>query len=172
MKKVVNGQVYDTDVAATVASWNEEGCVAGVEVKVNVTLNRKYVIKDGVAPDEAMKVTSWGGISFDKEKIDHTRGAFFLSFETNSWGEEAKRIVPVSDEQAKEIVEKRCSFDEYVSLFGDPRGLVVTPDAVKKAVGEQSLRDYEEKRKVEKEREAANARVSELEARIRELENR
>lgn len=172
MKKVVNGQVYDTDMAATVTSWKEESHLAGVKVTARTTLNRKYVLKKGVAPDEALKVTSWGGISVDSEKIDQTRGEFFMSTETGSWDEEAKRIVPVSDDQAKQIVEKRCSFDEYVRLFGDPRGLVVTPDAVKKAVGEQHSRDYEEKRQVEKERDTAKARVSELENRIRELENR
>jgi hypothetical protein len=146
--------------------------VAGVKVTVDVTLNRKYVLKDGVAPKEAVKVYSWGGVSADHEKIDKAKGEFFLSFETGSWNEESRRIVPVSEEQAKEIVEKRCSFDDYVSLFGDPRGIVVSPDAVKKAVGEQRSRDYDEKLQVEKDRDAAKARVSELEDRIRELENR
>lgn len=172
MKKVVNGQVYDTDMAASVASWKEESHVAGVKVAVSVRLNRKYVLKEGVSPDEALKVSSWGGVSADREKIDEAKGEFFLSFETSSWDEESERIVPVSDEQAKEIVEKRCSFDDYVKLFGDPRGIAVTPDAVKKAVEKQRLSDYEEKSQVVKERDAANARISELENRIRELENR
>ena len=171
MKKVVNGQVYDTDQADAVASWNEEGCVAGIKLKVSVKLNRKYVLKEGVAPDDAVKVSSWGGISTDREKIDKAKGEFFLSYESSSWDEESKRIVPVSDGQAKEIVEKRCSFDDYVSLFGDPRGLVVTTDAVKKAVEKQRMSDYEEKSQVVKERDAAKARISELEDRIRELEN-
>jgi hypothetical protein len=172
MKKVVNGQVYDTNMAASVVSWKEESHVAGVKVTADITLNRKYVLKDGVAPEGAMKVSSWGGVSADHEKIDKAKGEFFLSFETGSWNEESRRIVPVSEEQAKEIVEKRCSFDDYVSLFGDPRGIVVSPDAVKKAVGEQRSRDYDEKLQVEKDRDAAKARVSELEDRIRELENR
>lgn len=172
MKKVVNGQVYDTDMAASVASWKEESHVAGVKVTANITLNRKYVLKEGVAPEDAMKVTSWGGISIDIEKIDQTRGEFFLSIESGSWAEESKRVVPITDDQAKQIVEKRGSFEDYVRWFGDPRGLVVTPDAVKKAVGEQHSRDYEEKSQVVKERDEAKARVSELEDRIRELENR
>lgn len=172
MKKVVNGKVYDTDMAATVTSWNEESCVAGIKVKVGIMLNRKYVLKEGVAPEDALRVSSWGGVSTDTEKLDKAKGEFFLSYDTGSWDEESKRIVPVSDEQAKEIVEKRCSFDEYVSLFGDPRGVVVTPDALKKAVGDQRSRDYEERSKVEKQRDAAVARISELEARILELENR
>jgi hypothetical protein len=172
MKKVVNGRVYDTDMAASVTSWNEETHVAGVRVKVSVRLNRKYVLKEGVAPEDALKVSSWGGVSTGSEKVDTTRGEFFLSFETGSWGEESKRIVPVSDDEAKSIVEKRCSFDEYVRWFGDPRGLVVTPEAVRKAVETQRLHDYDEKSRVEKERDAAKARVSELEDRVRELENR
>lgn len=172
MKKVVNGQLYDTDMAASVVRWKEESHVAGVKVTASTTLNRKYVLKEGVAPEDAIKVTSWGGISIDSEKIDHTRGEFFLSIESGSWDEESKRIVPVTDDQAKQIVEKRGSFEDYVRWFGDPRGLVVTPDAVKKAVSEQHSRDYEEKRQVEKERDTAKARVSELENRIRELENR
>lgn len=172
MKKVVNGQVYDTDQAETVTSWNEESHVAGVKVKVGVKLNRKYVLKEGVPPEEALKAHSWGGITIDHEKIDKAKGEFFLSFETSSWDEESKRIVPVSDEQAKEIVEKRCSFDAYVELFGDPRGVVVTVDALRKAVDKQRVSDNEEKSKVVGERDAANVRISELEDRIRELENR
>lgn len=172
MKKVVNGQVYDTDQAETVTSWNEESHVAGVEVKVSIKLNRKYVLKEGVPPEEALKVNSWGGITTDREKIDKTKGEFFLSYETGLWSEESRRIVPVSDEQAKEIVEKRCSFDEYVNLFGDPRGIVVTLEAFKKAVGDQRSHAYDEKLQVEKQRDAAKVRISELEARIRELENR
>ena len=172
MRKVVNGQVYDTDQADAVASWNEECCVAGIKLKVSVKLNRKYVLKEGVAPEDAIKVHSWGGVSVDREKIDESKGEFFLSYESGSWDEESKRIVPVSDGQAKEIVEKRCSFDEYVILFGDPRGVAVTTDAVKKAVEKQRRSDYEEKSQVVKERDAANVRISELEERIRELENR
>ena len=169
MKKVVNGRVYDTDMAASVTSWHEETHVAGVRVKVSVRLNRKYVLKEGVPPDEAMKVHSWGGASVDSEKVDTTRGEFFLSFETGSWDEASKRIVPVSDYEAKSIVEKRCSFEEYVRWFGDPRGLVVTPDAVRKAVAQQRSYDYDEKEQVVKERDAAKARVSELEDLIQKL---
>lgn len=172
MKKVVNGRVYDTDMAASVTSWHEETNVAGVRVKVSVRLNRKYVLKEGVAPEDALKVSSWGGVSTDSEKVDTTRGEFFLSFETGSWDEESKRIVPVSDDEAKSIVEKRCSFEEYVRWFGDPRGLVVTPDAVRKAVDARSTKAYEEESKLKAERDAAKARVSELEDRVRELENR
>lgn len=172
MKKVVNGQVYDTDAAETVVSWKEESHVAGIKVRVDVRLNRKYVLKDGVSPEEALKTYSWGGVSTDREKIDKTKGEFFLSFETNSWDEGSKRIVPVSDDQAKEIIEKRCSFDDYVRLFGDPRGFAVNLDAIKNAVKKQRLSDCEEKSQVERERDEANARVSALETRIRELENR
>lgn len=172
MKKVVNGQVYDTNMAATVVAWKEEGCAAGVKVKVSAQLNRKYVLKEGINPEDAIKVSSWGGISTDREKVDTTRGEFFLSYEAGSWDEESKRIVPVSDDEAKRIVEKRCSFEEYVSWFGDPRGLIVTPDAVRKAVEQQRAHDYDEKSQVAKERDAAQMRVSELENRIRELENR
>lgn len=172
MKKVVNGQVYDTEMASHVTSWKEESCLAGVTVTASITLNRKYSLKEGVAPEDAIKVTSWGSITIDSNKVDQTRGEFFLSIESGLWDEEAKRIVPVTDDQAKQIVEKRGSFEDYVRWFGDPRGISVTPDAVKKAVSEQHYRDYEEKQQVEKERDAAKARVSELENRIRELENR
>lgn len=172
MKKVVNGQVYDTNMAASVVSWKEESHVAGVKVTAGITLNRKYVLKDGVAPEDAIKVTSWGGITIDSKKIDQTRGEFFLSIESGSWAEESKRIVPVTDDQAKQIVEKRGSFDDYVRWFGDPSGLSLTPEAVKNAVKKQRMSDQEEQSQVEKERDAAKARVSELEDRIRELENR
>jgi hypothetical protein len=158
-------------MAAAVVVWEERSCVAGVTVKVSVTLNRKYVLKEGVAPEAAVKVSSWGA-STDRDKVDKAKGEFFLSFETGSWDEETKRIVPVSDDQAKEIVEKRCSFEEYVSLFGDPRGVIVTPEAIQKAVAEQRSSDYEERALVTKERDVARARVYELEDRIRELENR
>lgn len=166
MKKVVNGRVYDTDMAATVTSWKEESHVAGIKVTVSVRLNRKYVLKEGIAPEDALKVSSWGGVSADSEKIDRTRGEFFLSFETGSWDEESKRIVPVSDDEAKSIVERRCSFEEYVRWFGDPRGLVVTPEAVRKAVDARSAKAYEEEGKLKGERDAARARVRELEAKL------
>lgn len=172
MKKVVDGRVYDTDMAAIVTRWKEETRVAGVKVTVNVALHRKYVLKEGVAPEDALKVSSWDIVSADSEKVDRTRGEFFLSFETGLWDEESKRIVPVSDDEAKSIVERRCSFNEYVSWFGDPRGLVVTPDAVRKAVDARSAKAYEEEGRLKEERDAAKARVSELEDRIRELESR
>ena len=171
MKKIVDGRVYDTDMAASVATWTEEGCVAGVKVKVTVRLNRKYVLKEGVAPEDTLTVSSWGGVSADVGKVDATRGEFFLSYETGSWNEESKRIVPVSDDQARQIVERRCSFEEYIRQFGDPRGLVVTPDAVRKAVEQQRSHDCDERSKVAMERDSARARVSELEDRVRELEN-
>ena len=169
MKKIVNGRVYDTDMAATVTTWNEEGCVAGARVKVSVRLNRKYVLREGVAPEDALKVSSWGGVSADGEKIDRTRGEFFLSFEIGSWDEESKRITPITDDEAKSIVEKRCSFEEYVRWFGDPRGLVVTPEAVRKAVDARSAKAYEEEEKLKAERDAAKARVKELEAKLAEF---
>lgn len=172
MKKVVNGRVYDTDMAQIVVSWSEESYVAGVKAKVSVGLHRNYVLKTGAAPEEVLKTNSWGGLSVNKEKVDETKGEFFLSYETGSWNEESRRIVPVPDDQAKEIIERRCSFEDYVSLFGDPRGLIITPDAVKKAVSEQHQHDCDEKRQVEKDRDEAKVRVYELEARIRELENR
>lgn len=166
MKKIVDGRVYDTDMAALVAVWKEESCVAGVMLTTSVKLYRKYVPKEGVAPEAALKVYPWGGVSADSEKVDTTRGEFFLSFETGSWDEESKRVVPVSDNQAKSIVEKRCSFDDYIKLFGDPRGLVVTPDAVKKAVDARSTKAYEDESKLKAERDAAQARVHELEAKL------
>ena len=157
MKKVVNGRVYDTDMATSVVMWYEETHVSGITVKVRITLNRAYSPKDGVAPEDALKVYSWGGISVDTDKVDTTKGKFFLSYDIGSYDESSKRIVPISDAEAKSIVEERCSFDEYVRLFGDPRGLVITPDDVRKAV--------------EKGRNEAKTRISELEKRIQELEN-
>lgn len=172
MKKVVNGKVYDTEMAEAVVSWKEESHVAGVKAKATVTLMRNYVLKEGVSPDDAITVKSWGGISVDRTKIDWTSGELFLSIEAGLWAEESKRIVPVTEDQAKRIVEKRCSFEDYVRWFGDPRGLSVTPDFVKKAVEKQRMSDYNEKSLVVKERDAANARISELEERVRELESR
>ena len=157
MKKIVNGKVYDTDMATPVVKWSEETNVSGITVKVIITLNRAYYPKDGVAPEDALKVYSWGGISVDTDKIDTTKGKFFLSYDIGSYDESSKRTVPISDAEAKSIVEERCSFDTYVRLFGDPRGLVITPDAVRKAV--------------EKVRNEAKTRISELEKRIQELEN-
>lgn len=157
MKKVVNGRVYDTDMATSVVMWYEETHVSGITVKVRITLNRAYSPKDGVDPEDTLKVYSWGGISVDTDKVDTTKGKFFLSYDIGSYNESSSRIVPISDAEAKSIVEERCSFDEYVRLFGDPRGLVITPDSVRKAV--------------EKGRNEAKTRISELEKRIHELEN-
>lgn len=171
MKKVVNGHVYDVNMAAPVVRWEEISHMAGLTIKVEVKLNRKYVLKEGVAPENAIKVHPWG-TSTDYDKIDKTKGEFFLSYEADSWGEESKRIEPITDDQAKNIVEKKCSFETYVKLFGDPRGLVVTPEAVDNAVEQQRSHDYEEIRQAKKERDVAKARVSELENLVRELENR
>lgn len=157
MKKIVNGKVYDTDMATPVVWWSEETNVSGVTVKVRITLNRDYYPKDGVDPEDAIKVHSWGDVSVDKDKVDTTKGKFFLSYDIGSYDESSKRIVPISDAEAKSIVEERCSFDEYVRLFGDPRGLVITPDAVRKAV--------------EKWRNETKTRISELEKRIQKPEN-
>ena len=157
MKKIVNGEVYDTDMATSVVMWSEEIKVSGITVKVRIRLNRAYSPKDGVDPEDTMKVYSWGGVSVDTDKVDTTKGKFFLSYDTGAYDESSKRIVPISDEEAKRIVEERCSFDEYVRLFGDPRGLVITPDSIRKAV--------------EKGRSEEKARISELEKRIQELEN-
>lgn len=172
MKKIVGGRVYDSDNAFTVLNWSEESVVSGVKVKVQVRLNRTYCLKDGVEAADAVTTTSWGSTVFDKEKLDRTRGEFFLTFETGSWDEESKRVLPVSDEDAKAILEKRGSFDDYCKWFGDPRGPVLTMDAVKKAVDAENTRQYKSRREVEKDRDAAKARVSELEDRVRELENR
>ena len=172
MKKIVNGRVYDTDAAHSVLSWDEDSVVSGVKVRVRVRLNRAYCLKEGVEAADAVTTTSWGSTKLDEEKLDRTRGEFFLSFETGSWDEESKRIVPVSDEDAKAILEKRTGFDDYCKWFGDPRGPVLTTDAVKKAVDAANTRQYEARHKVELERDAAKLRVSELEDRVRELEDR
>ena len=158
MKKIVNGETYDTEMATSVVVWCEETRIyGGITAKVRIKLNRAYSLKDGVDPEDALKVYSWGGVSVDTDKVDTTKGKFFLSYDLGSYDESSRRIVPISDEEAKSIVEERCSFDEYVRLFGDPRGLVITPDSVRKSV--------------EKGRNEAKTRISELEKRIQELEN-
>lgn len=172
MKKIVNGRVYDTDDAHRVLSWSEDSIVSGVKVSVQVRLNRAYCLKDGVDTTDAVKPTSWGSMVFDMEKVDRTRGEFFLSFEAGSWEEESKRIVPVTDEEARKLVEKRGSFDDYCKWFGDPRGPMFTMDAVRKAVDAENRRQYEARREIEKARDAAKARVSELENRVAELERK
>ena len=173
MKKIVNGRVYDTDAAHTITNWNETvPGPGGVKVNVQVRLHRAYCFKEGIAPEDAVTTTSWGGVSIDIDKVDKARGEFFLSYEAGSWDEGARRIVPVTDDEAKGIVEDRCSFDEYVRWFGDPRGAVVMIDAVRKAVDARASKDYDDQRKVEWERDDARRRVEELEARVRELENR
>ena len=171
MKKVVNGRVYDTDTASTVLSWTVEQNVAGLQVTVQYRLNRMYQLKEGVQPEDAVKLTSWGGVSVDSDKIDRTKGEFFLSIETEGWGEKAKRVQPISDDEAKALLERRASFDEYVKWFGDPRGLIITSDAVRKAVDARSSKAYDDERALRAERDAAQARVRELEERVRELEN-
>lgn len=172
MKKIVNGKVYDTDMAAPVTGWTEEGLVAGVKVKVSVTLNRQHALKDGAEPEDALTMHDWGGVSVSSEQVDKAKGEFFLSFETGSWDEESKRVVPLTDDEAKRIVEARCPFDKYVDLFGDPRGIAVTPETVRKAVERQRSSDREERLQVVKQRDEERARVFELEERIRKLEDR
>lgn len=170
MKKVVNGRVYDTDAASTVLSWMEDSYVAGLHVAVQYRLNRMYQLKEGIPPEDAVKLTSWGSADISLDKVDRSRGEFFISVEFGGWAEDSRRIQPISDDEAKAIIERHASYEEYVRWFGDPRGLAPTLDAVRKAIDARSAKACENERRLTAERDAAKARVEELERRLASAE--
>lgn len=101
---------------------------------------------------------------------DKASGEFYVLSSDNGFNRASYSIEPVSKDEAKRIAEDFLNYDEYVKFFGDPEGadagLVRERD---KAVEEKKYAE-ESKEYWYKEYDKANHRVSELEARLAELE--
>ena len=101
---------------------------------------------------------------------DVASGEFYIVECTGGYTRESFAIEPVSRDEAMKIAEDFIDYDEYVKFFGDPEGddagLVRERDkAVEGRKQAEDLKEY-----WRKEYDRASRRVSELEARIAELE--
>lgn len=146
MRVVKNGRVYNLDYGKyeTVARLPERlqrNAVGNLTVNVSVELRR-----------------------------DVASGEFYILEYANGYTRENFAVTPVTRDQAAKIAEDFLDYEEYVKFFGDPEG----PDA-----GLVRERDaaVDAKREAERSKDywygeygKANKRVSELEARIAELE--
>ena len=97
MKKIINGKKYDTDTATMLGSWGY-GHQGDFE-HVHEELYRK---KTG-----ELFIYGYGG---PRSKYSQE-----VSHNSVSGGED---ITPVSEEEAKEWVEKHCDADTYEEIFG------------------------------------------------------
>lgn len=99
MKKIINGRSYDTDTATNVGEyWN--GRTNRDFQYVFETLYRK---KNG----EFFLHGEGGAMSRYAEPVGDMRGA-------------GEKIIPMTEEEAREWAEEHLDADEYVSVFGDP----------------------------------------------------
>ena len=101
---------------------------------------------------------------------DVASGEFYIVEYTGGYTRENFAVTPVARDQAAKIAEDFLDYEEYVKFFGDPEGadagLVRERDAAVAAKKEaERSKDY-----WYDEYDKANKRVSELEARIAELE--
>ena len=101
---------------------------------------------------------------------DVASGEFYILESCDGYRRENFAVTPVARDQAAKIAEDFLDYDEYVKFFGDPEGadagLVRERDAAVEAKKEaERSKDY-----WYGEYDKANKRVSELEARIAELE--
>ena len=177
MKKVVNGRLYDTADATTVTYWRETSTLwCGIPVSVRFDLLRRRTL--ACSAEEAiakMKLTEWGGASTYDVPRDDGRGEFFVAkyIESNGPGV----IVPVTADQARMLFEEHASEDwgveeSYRRFFGDcarDDRLADLRKAFEKGLAEQRSKDGEQREQLESERDAAKARVRELEAKLSSL---
>ena len=101
---------------------------------------------------------------------DRTSREFYILSSDNGFNRSSYSVEPVSKDDAARIAEDFLDYDEYVKFFGDPEGadagLVRERDAAVDAKKEaERSKDY-----WYGEYDKSNKRVSELEARIAELE--
>lgn len=120
MKKIVNGRLYDTVEALSVASWGETSYVAGIPVDVKYTLCRKKTpVGD---PLKALKVGPWGGVSDWDVEIDASKGEFFLAVQVGGSCSDLETIRPLDDGEARRVFEERssgyCVEEDYEKYFG------------------------------------------------------
>lgn len=99
MKKVINGRMYDTTTARCVADWDN-----------GLYGDRLYYWEESLYKKKTGEffLYGWGGPGTHYSR----------SCGSNSWcgGEE---IQPLSEAEARKLVEKHCNGEEYVEIFGE-----------------------------------------------------
>lgn len=147
MQMIIDGRLYDTDLAREVADNSEwlGPCRSptGGRCKVTETLYREIALKPGVSLSEARSRTSWGGYVWDDDKIDHRKGAFFLVVRIGWSGNDSSAVRPVTEDQAKSWFERYHGdeVDKYRCTFGAPSTCL--PGYQEETERERELRDRE-----------------------------
>lgn len=99
MKKIINGKMYDTETAQNIGCYNN-GLSGGDFWFVEETLYRK---KNG----EFFLYGEGGAMSrYSRQDGSYSRCG-------------GMELVPLSTEEAKAWVEKHCSADVYIEIFGN-----------------------------------------------------
>lgn len=167
MRKIIGGHLYDTDLAKEAADNSEyldsAKSPTGDRCMVTETLYREIALKPGVSLSEARKKTSWGGFTWDDDKIDYGNGAFFLVAGFGWNGRDSATIRPMTDDQARRWFERYHGddVDRYERLFGAPSTCL--PEYRKETELENELE------KLRKELVAANLAKDAAEARLSEI---
>jgi hypothetical protein len=144
MKKIINGHLYDTDMAVQVAQNTKhlEGIESptGERCDMIETLYREIVLKPGLLLSDARKKQSWGGYTWIDENIDHSRGAFFMVAGLGWSGTDSASVRPMYDEEARSWFERHHGgdVDLYVKFFGTPSSCL--PSYQKETEREHELR--------------------------------
>lgn len=99
MKKVINGKKYDTETAKKIGE--DSGFWSSSFRYYNEELYQKSNGEFFLA-GEGGPMTKYG-----------------VQIDSNTKGSGSK-ITPLTDEEAKEWVERVCSYDTYCELFGEP----------------------------------------------------
>lgn len=98
MKKIINGKKYNTETAKEIGSFynNSTGFDSLSETLYRKRTGEFFVYGEGGA-------RTWCAVSYDNG---------------NSWGG-GKAILPLTDVEAREWIERHCDADTYESIFGE-----------------------------------------------------
>ena len=171
MQKIIDGHLYDTDLAREVADnseWLEPmKSPTGGRCKVTETLYREIALKPGVSLSEARKKTSWGGFTWDDDKIDYGTGSFFLVSGFGWSGNDASTVHPLTEEQARRWFERYHgdNVQKYRQVFGAPSTCL--PEYREETDRERELRERDDElKKLRDELAAAKQAKEDAEGRL------
>ena len=151
MQKIIDGHLYDTDLAREVADNSEyldpAKSPTGGRCKVTEKLYREIALKPGVSLSEARRKTSWGGFTWDDDKIDYGNGAFFLVVGFGWSGSDSATVHPLTEDQAKRWFERYHgdNVEKYRKVFGAPSTCL--PEYREETEREHELREREDELK-------------------------
>ena len=174
MQKIIGGHLYDTDLAREVTDNSEclgpDKSPTGGRCKVTETLYREIALKPGASLSEARKKTSWGGYTWDDDKIDYGNGAFFLVVGFGWSGNDASTVHPLTEEAARRWFERYHgdNVEKYRRVFGAPTTCL--PEYREETEREHELREREDElQKLRKELAAANQAKEEAEGKLSKI---